>query len=147
MKKIPFREIYDAFLFVSLEDYGMNSVILCKDTGEMYYHSEDGVIDEVDDEEFDCDDFLKIPHKNDFGLGRELVYEFADQYLADDVNRVQTIFQSRGAYRRFKDLLEQRKMLQKWYDFKYLREEKALRQWCVDNDILLAEENLSASEC
>ncbi len=57
MKKIPFRELYDAFLFVSLADYGMNFAILCKDTGEMYYHTEDGVIDEINDEEFYCDDF------------------------------------------------------------------------------------------
>lgn len=142
MKKIPFREIYDAFLFVGFAEYGMNSAFLCKDTGEIYYHSEDGVIDEIDEEEFDCDDFLKIPHKNDFGLGRELVYEFVDQYLTDEVNYVQTIFQSKGAYRRFRDLLEQRKMLQKWYDFQNLQEEKALRQWCADNEIPLAEENL-----
>ena len=142
MKTTQFSDIQDALLFVSSARCGMNSAILCKDTGEIYYHSEDGAIDEIDDEEFDCDDFIEIPHKIDLGLGRELVYEFVDKYLANEINRVQTIFQSRGAYSRFRDFLEQRKMLQRWYDFESLREEEVLRQWCKENEIHLAKEDL-----
>jgi hypothetical protein len=90
-----FSEIQDAFFFVSSAGYGMNRALLCKDNGEIYYHSETGDLDELDEEEFDCDNFLEIPHKNDLDLGQKLVFEFAELHLADDFSRVEQIFRSR----------------------------------------------------
>jgi hypothetical protein len=57
--------------------------------------------------------------------------------MPDDLARVQDIFSHRGAYRRFKDLLEHRRLLEDWYDFESRREEEALREWCRENDIKL----------
>jgi len=138
---VTFREIQDAFFFVNSDEYGLNIAILCKDTGQIFYRSESETIDEIDDEdELDCDEIIRIPHKNDLGLGRELVFEFAGQHLADEYQHVQQIFQSRGAYGRFKDLLEHRGLLQSWYDFENRREEEELLQWCVDEEIELTSE-------
>jgi hypothetical protein len=140
-KMVTFSEIQDAFFFVSSDEYGMNIAILCKDTGQIFYRSESGTIDEIDDEdELDCDEIIRIPHKNDLGLGRELVFEFAGRHLADEYQRVQQIFQSRGAHGRFKDLLKYRGLLQSWYDFENRREEEVLRRWCVDEEIELTGE-------
>jgi hypothetical protein len=136
---VTFREIRDAFSFVNLAEYGMNSAILCKDTGQIFYRSELGGIDEINDD-LDCDKFVRIPYKSDLGLGRELALEFAAEHLADEYQRVQRIFQSRGAYGRFKDLLEYKGLLQSWYDFKNRREEEVLRQWCADEEIELTSE-------
>jgi len=119
----------------------MNSAILCKDSGRIYYRSETGTIDEIDEEELDCDVFIEIPHKNDLDLGRELVFEFVELHLADEMTSVQRIFQERRAYGRFKDLLERKGMLQRWYDFENLREEEALHQWCTENEICLAKQD------
>lgn len=119
----------------------MHSAILCKDSGRIYYRSETGNIDEIDEEELDCDTFIEIPHKNDLDLGRELVFEFVVLNLPDEMTCVQRIFHGRGAYGRFKDLLEQKGMLQRWYDFENLREEEALRQWCTENEISLAKQD------
>ncbi|MEI6103393.1 MAG: UPF0158 family protein [Methanothrix sp.] len=132
-----FDEIHDAFLFVSSDGYGMNRALLCLDNGEIYYHSEDGVFDELDEDKFDCDHFLEIPHKNDLDLGQSLVYEFVEQQMPNDSGRVQGIFSNRGAYRRFKDLLEHRGLLEDWYDFESHREEEALHEWCRENEIKL----------
>ncbi len=44
---------------------------------------------------------------------------------------------NRGAYRRFKDFLEQKDLLQSWYDFENQRDEEALREWARDNKIEL----------
>jgi hypothetical protein len=115
----------------------MNRAVLCLDNGEIYYHSEDGVFDELDEDEFDCDNFLVIPHKNDLDLGQSLVFEFVEQQMPDDLARVQDIFSHCGAYRRFKDLLEHRDLLQSWYDLESHREEETLREWCRENDIKL----------
>jgi hypothetical protein len=115
----------------------MNRAVLCLDNGEIYYHSENGDLDELDEDEFDCDNFVVIPHKNDLDLGQRLVFDFAEEHLADDLDRVQQIFSRRGAYRRFKDFLEQKDLLQDWYDFESQREEEALREWALDNKIEL----------
>ena len=61
------------------------------------------------------DDCIKIPHKNDLDLGRDLVFEFVEQYLPGDLGRVRQIFRRNGAYKRYKDFLESRDFLQKWY--------------------------------
>jgi hypothetical protein len=103
-----FDEIQNAFSFVSSDEYGMNRALLCLDNGEIYYHSENGDFDELDEDKFDCDHFIEIPHKNDLDLGERLVFDFAEQHLADELDRVQQIFSYRGAYRRFKDFQEHR---------------------------------------
>lgn len=132
-----FDEIHDAFFFVSSDTYGMNRALLCLDDGKIYFQSEIGEINELDEEEFDCDRFIEIPHKNDLNLGSNLALEYAVQNLPDDLALVDGIFRSRGACSRFKDLLEHRGLLQSWYDFQSHREEEALRQWALENDIEL----------
>jgi hypothetical protein len=132
-----FDEIQHAFFFVNSDEYGTHRALLCLDNGEIYYHSEMGDLDELDEDKFDCDNFLEIPHKNDLDLGQRLVFEFAEMRMPDDLDRVSEIFSNRTAYRRFKDLLEFRGLLQNWYDFESNREEEALREWALENEIEL----------
>ena len=130
-------EIDDAFFYVSSAEYGMNRAFLCLDNGEIHYRSEWDDPGDEDEDEFDCDHFIEIPHKNDLNLGQVLVIEFAEEHLPDDLDLVQRIFDHRGAYRRFKDLLDERGLLQTWYDYEDTREKEALRAWIQDNRIEL----------
>jgi hypothetical protein len=130
-----FSEIQDAFLFVSSEQYGIHRALLCLDSGEIYYYSETGGLDEIDEEDFECEDFIEIPHKNDLNLGRSLVFEFVDQYLPDESHLIEQIFSGPGAYERLKDFLRRKRLLQKWYDFEKEREEQALRAWARESEI------------
>ncbi len=138
-KMIKFSDIQDAFLFVSSAGYGMNTAILCKDTGQILYRSEMGDLDEIDDDDLDWDKCIKIPHKNDLDMGQSLIFEFVEMQSPGDYNDVQQIFRKRGAYRRFKDFLERKGLLEMWYDFENKREEQALRQWCLENEIELSD--------
>jgi hypothetical protein len=131
---IKFSDIQDAFLFVSSAGYGMNTAILCKDTGQILYRSEMGDLDDIN-----CDICIETPHKNDLDMGQSLIFEFVDMQLPDDYHHVQQIFRKRGAYRRFKDFLETKGLLEMWYDFESKREEQALRQWCLENEIELSD--------
>jgi hypothetical protein len=132
-----FDEIHSALLFVSSDSYGINRALLCLDNGEIYYHSEDGVFDELDEDKFDCDHFLEIPHRNELDLGHELVAEFVEEQMAEDLDLIREIFSRRGAYRSFKDLLDDRGLLQSWHDFENHREKEALREWCRENKLHL----------
>jgi hypothetical protein len=101
---VTFDEIQDAFSFVSSNEYGMNRVLLCLDNGEIYYHSENGDFDELDEDEFDCDNFVVIPHKNDLDLGQRLVFDFAEQHLADELDHRPADLQQTGSLQKVQRL-------------------------------------------
>lgn len=42
-----------------------------------------------------------------------------------------------GAYARFKDLLVRRKALGQWHAFENAATERALRQWCDENGVVV----------
>jgi len=115
----------------------MNSAILDKSTGQIHYHSDMFSDEEIPEDLWESDSAVEIPHKNDLDLGRQLVFDFAGSVLPDECGRVADIFSRRGAYSRFKDLLESKGLLQEWYDFENKAQEKAIRDWCKENEIEL----------
>jgi hypothetical protein len=140
MAKFSFTEIQDAFMYVSSAMYAEHSAVLCKDTGKILYSSDMAGIDEIEDEEdLDWEQCIAIPHKNDLDLGRNLVFEFVEEYLPEDYERVRQMFRRRGAYSRYKTLLERRGLLEEWHNVENSREEAALRKWCRENEIELDE--------
>jgi len=98
--------------------------------------------DDADDEE----KYLSIPHKKELDLGKPLVFAFAREFLPDEFNEVRRMFDRRGAYARFKDLLQRRKALDRWYDFETRATEAALREWCEINGITIEPSATPASE-
>ena len=136
---VTFSDIQDAYLFVSSAPYGSHSAVLCMDTGQILYSSETGDSDEIEDADFDGETCVEIPHKNDLDLGKALVFEFVETHMADAYDEVRQMFRSQGAYSRFKSMLEQKGLLESWYDFEQRREEEALREWCRENKIQLSD--------
>ena len=65
-----------------------------------------------------------MPAENDLDLGKRLALRFAEEYLVDVVDDVHQLFRHKGAYGRFKNLVERHRS----------RKEK-LRHWCEDNEI------------
>jgi len=57
------------------------------------------------------------------------------QELSDEYNTVAGFFERRGAYGRFKALLQARGMLEQWYEFENHATEEALLAWCEENGI------------
>jgi hypothetical protein len=134
-----FSEIEDAFLFVSSSPPFEHSAYLNKETGEIYYASEvGGDFDELPGDLEESDKYVSIPHKNDLDLGRDLVFAFVSANLPDEYGKVRGFFSGRGAYARYKDLLESKGRLEAWYEFEKQAIEEALRKWCTENNIVLA---------
>ncbi|MBA3614148.1 MAG: hypothetical protein H0W49_14810, partial [Nitrospirales bacterium] len=127
---VEFKNILEAFEFVSFGSRYEYQAFLDKSTGKMYYHSEFG--DDMDELPADIDDerFIEIPHKNELDLGKKLILKFAYLYLPTEVVRIQAMFDRKGAYSKYKALLEQKGMLERWYEFESKEQEKALREWC-----------------
>ena len=133
---IRFSDIRDAFDYVSFGQPMEHAAYLCMETGRVYWHSEFGENEEpLPDDIDESERYVCIPHKNDLGLGRDLVLRFAEEYLAESYDNIRKFFSRRGAYARFKGLLENRSLLEKWYGYEANASEEALRQWCADNEI------------
>ena len=108
---------------------------LDKETGKTYWHSKFGDNEEDLPDDIDGERYIEIPHKNELGLGKNLVIDFAYEYLPSEVQEIELIFRRKGAYSRFKTLLERKNVLDKWYEFEEKAQEKALREWCEENAI------------
>lgn len=132
---IPFDEIENAFFFVSVGQISMCRAFLCKETGEIFYTSDMGGLDDLPEDIDDNDKYIAIPHKNELNLGKALVIEFMENYLPEELERVYSFFRRKGAYSRFKNLLENKGMLEDWYHFEDTRQKQVLKEWCRENEI------------
>jgi hypothetical protein len=139
---VKLSDIVDGFEFASFGGFGENQAYLCRQSGEIYLYSEFSDMDEPEelpDDIEDAEKYLPIPDKRDLGLGKSLVLDFARQFLPEGFDNVRDIFRRRGAYGKFKNLLERKGALEKWYDFERAATERALREWCDLNSIKLAD--------
>src|SRR3977135_2272400 len=80
--------------------------------------------------------------KRELGLGKPLVLDFAREFLPGDFDDVSYIFSKRGAYKKFRALVIRRNVLERWYDFESKATERALREWCKDNSIEVADQSI-----
>jgi hypothetical protein len=135
---IKFSDIEDAFFFVSMGEMYMNSAILCIETGEIFYISDFGDSDELpEDIDDDTGKYIEIPHKNELDLGKPLVLEFTAIHMPDNLEKVNSFFYKKGAYSRFKNLLAEKGLLDKWYAFEEAEQKNALMEWIKENDIII----------
>jgi hypothetical protein len=146
---VSWKELLNAYELADFGEPGSHAAFFNKKSGEFVYRSEmypdeDDVLPEDIDEN---EDYIRLPDKRELDLGKHLALSFVDEYLPDDFRRVKDIFSRRGAYARFKDLLDHRKALNQWYGYERKATEKALRQWCADNKIAVTDGPDIAEPC
>jgi len=135
---VDWTELLHTFEFVSLGQPHEHEAVLCRKTGKFLWLSD--LAEDIEEWPDDADNeekYLSIPHKKELDLGTPLVFAFAREFLPDEFDEIQRIFHKRGAYARFKDLLQRRKALDRWYDFENKATEAALREWCEVNEITI----------
>lgn len=132
---VKLDDIEVAFMYVSADGLGENHAWLCRDTGKIYWHSEDyDNVEELPDD-VDSDRYIEIPNQHELDLGQRLVWDFTEEFLADNKDKVRDIFHHRGAYRRFKDLLEYSGKLAQWHHYENTEKTRVLLAWCEENGI------------
>ncbi len=146
MVTVTYEEISSAFEFVASGAPMEHSAYISLDTGQIYWASELASLDEeLPDDLGTSDRYLVVPHKTELDLGKNLALRFAAEELPDLYEQIANIFRSKGAYGRFKQLLEDEAFLEKWYKFEEEATEKALREWCAANDIQIVESSASSA--
>ena len=133
---MKYEDLSAAFDFVSFAAPMEHQAYISIDTGAIHWISQANPLEEEIPEDLETSDrYIAIPHKNDLDLGSDLALRFAAEELPGLYNRVEQFFRHRGAYARFKELLASEGFLDKWYAFEVESTERALRNWCTENDI------------
>jgi hypothetical protein len=136
MVSVKWSELIDAFEFASFGFAGESQAFIDLDTGSLHCVADGMELEEEIPADLETSErYLALPHKNDLDLGRRLALSFAEQRLPGDFNRVSGYFRKRGAYSRFKELLDDRGVLEEWYAFEKDATERALRKWCDAHEI------------
>jgi len=135
---VKFDDLSLAFEFVGSAAPSENNAYISLDTGQIYCTSELNPLDEeVPDDLETSDRYLLVPHKTELDLGKGLALRFAASELPHCYDRIVGFFRHKGAYARFKDLLDSEGALERWYKYEAGATERALRGWCAENDIQL----------
>src|SRR5678815_1699781 len=141
MITIDYDDLEMAYEFVSSTGFIENAAYVSLDTGEIYYVSEDDMDEEEDrPEDLETSDrYIAVPSKHDLDLGNQLVFRFVKECLPDEYDTVRQVFRGRGAYARFKNMLDSIGKLDQWYEYEADATKQALTEWCDDCGIQLTE--------
>lgn len=107
--------------------------------GRIHWRGE-GVDEEPPEDIEDGGLYIGVPHKSELDLGRSLVLRFVEEHLPQKREEVDGFFRRRGAYSRFKSLLERFRQLDAWHHFEQAAKEAALREWCAQNGFVASPE-------
>lgn len=131
MPEVDLTELQGAVEWVS-DGVADCDAFVCRRTGRIYWVSDDGSLEqeELPDYVDDLERFAPVPNKHELDIGIQLVFDFTKNHLPHEYDEVRSIFRRRGAYGRFKSLLEARDLLEKWYSFSEEQTRDALKEWC-----------------
>ena len=136
MPRIDVDELQWACEWVSTDVFEKEAFI-CLETGKIYC-----LPDEIDDIELfdeppenlgDAKKYVPVPAKRDLGLGSRLALDFARKELPGQYDSVREIFRRRGAFDRFKRLLDSEGQLEAWYAFSSIAMSEGLLSWCLEH--------------
>ena len=133
---MKYEDLDSAFQWSSSGTPFENTALLHRQTGEVFLTS----MHEESDEDFpeDIEDgsiHIAAQHKNDLNLGRELVFDFVEAVAPQHLHKVESYFRQRGAYSKFKALLERESLIDEWYKFEAEANRKALLRWASENGL------------
>ncbi|NLQ18601.1 hypothetical protein HGG82_13390 [Marinomonas sp. M1K-6] len=103
-------------------------------SGTIYYIA-DAVEEPIPDDLHDSDQYLQIPEKREFDLGRSLAIRFTSEKIPEHLDTVYEMFRRQGAYSRLKDFLDSLGLLDAWHAYESLALREATIDWCKANNI------------
>lgn len=107
-----------AIAFECLDNVACSVVYVSTRTGRVHVIHDDMDEDEEKPEDLETsDEFVTLPNKRDFDLGNALAFRFTEIEMPQEYDKVRDLFHRKGAYGRFKHLLESKNLLQSWHRF------------------------------
>lgn len=129
---ILLSDLIDALEFVSTSQLDEHHAYICRETGRILFLADSVDMDDAaelpDDPE--AAGYIMVPHRRDLDLGKRLALAFVAEELPEARAEVQAIFSRKGAYPRFKCLLQAKGSLERWYAYEERAVEAAMCRWC-----------------
>ena len=135
MVTVRYDELLFGFEFVSSSPELDVGAYVSLETGEVFCDTGDFGDEELPVGLDDPTRYLPVPEKGDLDLGSHLVFRFVEEELPDRYDEVREIFRHKGAYRRFKDLIESDGVLEKWFAYEAAAVQAALTEWASENGL------------
>ena len=140
MTTVVYEDLEQAFDFASSGEIVQSSAFVSRETGRIYWVSDDLEEEELPDNLEDTEHYAEVPTQRSLELGKRLALRFVSKELPEKFDLVDGFFRRRGAYGRFKDLLEQNGVLEKWYRFEEESIRKALCAWAEEEGFTVIDE-------
>ena len=131
--------VYLSEIVMALDDYsGFGSYVYDreKDRVEMLFDSLEPEVMEIQEamEEDESGRFVTI--YADSNLGYDAMVAFIQELPEDEIrSRLERAIHGKGAFRYFRDTVEDAGLLERWYGFRDGFFEDAAREWCEDHDV------------
>jgi len=136
MASVVLADLLHAYEFASAGGSYDSAAYVCIQTGTIYMTSSEFQVEEEVPADLETSErYLAIPSKVELQLGRNLAIRFTEQEHPASSGSVAEIFRKKGAYARYKQLLERHGLLQRWFEFEAAETEVALRRWCEENNL------------
>lgn len=130
MPIVDYDELESAMMFVSAGVLFDASARISKETGQIFWLSEESHDEEPFPDDIDDDDrYVDVPSQRDLDLGQRLVLQFVRERFSDHYDEVRGMFRRKGAYSRLKALLDRHGMLEEWYEYERAALRSALCEW------------------
>lgn len=134
---MTYDTIDDAFHFVSDAPPGERKALVHRQSGQVFLASLKAGYDQRPAGWETAPAYLDIPHRQEIDPGKPLVLEFIRKTCPGELARVEGFFARPGAFRKVKDLLRRKQLLESWQVFEVQQLEALLRQWCAARDLNL----------
>ena len=131
---VALEDLEHALFWVSNSPELNAQAFVSRTTGIPFLRGADGPVDDDFPEGIDDGlEYIAVPNRNDLGLGRQLVHRFVEEAAPHLRHHVQEAFRRRGAYARFKALLDDNSLLDAWHDYERVATREALIQWAGEH--------------
>jgi hypothetical protein len=126
-------DLVDALEWVSTgKSNGLdNHAYIRRQDGRVVWTGE-GIDEELPDDLDDDGAYVAVPDKHDLDLGNDLAIRFAEDHLPNSVDKVEDFFHERGAWSKFKSLLDSVGELENWFAYEQAALEKGLTDWAKE---------------
>ena len=133
---LTYEDLLDAYEWVSSDPNLQTTAYVNRESGTVYLDNEEIETDEALPEDIeDGTKYIAVPHKHDLDLGKAVVFEFVEDFLPNDFDKISGYFKRPGAYSKYKDLLQRKQLLEAWYEYERKKTFEALHRWAVENAI------------
>ena len=131
---LALENLEQALFWVSSPPEFEAQAFISRTTGRIYSRNSDGPIDDdFPDDIDDATEYLAFPMKGELNLGRNLAVAFIDEFAPQVAHEVREVFHRKGAYGRFKSLLQRHRLLDQWHEYERQATASALCRWAEEN--------------